>query len=134
MGKIPTSSEPHLCSIAISGDKKQDGLRIDHLNYRKVQNTAARIHCASSSGGGRMSYWSSRRAFLMQLGAASFAVGPVEKLLALPHSARMSSPDSLSSPAAVPKNRAPLAANAFYPLPLGSVRPAGWLRRQLQIQ
>jgi hypothetical protein len=32
------------------------------------------------------------------------------------------------------KDRAPLAAGAFTFLPLGAVRPTGWLRKQLQIQ
>src|SRR4249919_3251817 len=32
------------------------------------------------------------------------------------------------------RNRDPLPSNSFYPLPLTSIRPQGWLRRQLEIQ
>jgi len=44
-------------------------------------------------------------------------------------------PVSASSAATSPvKDRAPLSPGAFFSLPLGSIRPAGWLRGQLQIQ
>lgn len=44
----------------------------------------------------------------------------------------MASPEQSTSGPVV--NRAPLPSNAFYPLPLTSIKPKGWLRRQLQIQ
>ncbi|WP_348264169.1 glycoside hydrolase family 127 protein [Telmatobacter sp. DSM 110680] len=71
----------------------------------------------------------SRRRFLQQSGFAGLACAlPARKIFALAeHRA-----DSQS--VVTVKNRAPLNASAFYPLPLGQVRPAGWLRRQLEIQ
>ena len=69
----------------------------------------------------------SRRRFLRQSGLLSMAA-------ALPAS-RLGFAASTTSPASPAiKNRAPLAPPAFYPLPLGSVRPLGWLREQLTIQ
>ena len=65
----------------------------------------------------------SRRRFLQQAAAAALAT-------TLPYRNAHASP---VAPIA-PKNRAPLAPNAFYFLPLGSIRPTGWLRAQLLIQ
>jgi uncharacterized protein len=75
----------------------------------------------------------SRRSFLKQAGSAALGTLPIITRLAAAQFASAAS-RAESSSAAVIKNRAPLAQNAFYTLPLGSIRPTGWLRNQFQIQ
>jgi uncharacterized protein len=67
----------------------------------------------------------SRRRFLKKSSLASLAC-------ALP-SRSLFAQTPVEATSAV-KDRAPLHSSAFYALPLGSVQPAGWLRRQLEIQ
>src|ERR1700761_7213336 len=73
----------------------------------------------------------SRRRFLKQAGSVAIVSLPLGSPMIFAGSSTAIPP---GSPSPVFKNSAPLAPNAFYLLPLGSVRPAGWLRDQMQIQ
>jgi hypothetical protein len=75
-------------------------------------------------------YPASRRWFMKQAGAAAFVTVGADRLAMARGTPAATAPPLI----AVTKNRAPLAQSVFYMLPLGSIRPAGWLKRQMQIQ
>jgi uncharacterized protein len=74
----------------------------------------------------------SRRRFLKQAGAAALASISATRGSVLAHASHRN--EHGGELTAIVKNRAPLAQNAFYVLPLGAVRPTGWLLEQMKIQ
>ncbi len=78
---------------------------------------------------------STRRQFLSRaslLGLASTV--PASRLLLAAGDPVWTAAAGKGAPSSVVRNRAPLAANAFYLLPLGSIQARGWLDEQLRTQ
>jgi len=76
---------------------------------------------------------STRRRFLSQAGLAGLGTAlPVRQLLAA--APVFATGRSETQPWAAIKTRGPLTPGAFSLVPLGSIRPTGWLRGQLEIQ
>ncbi len=65
----------------------------------------------------------------MRMGLLSAAI-----ICALANAGAQNTSDATTKTAQVVPSRDPLGSEALVPLPLGTVMPAGWLRRQLQIQ
>ena len=79
--------------------------------------------------------FSTRRHFLSRIGLCGLASSlPLGRLLWSSGNSVLASGQAQSAKTPVVRNRAPLAPSAFYFLPLGSIRPRGWLKEQLHIQ